>query len=536
MDMKSVLRRMLVGVPIIFSPSLLAAGASVVTTSYGSLQGVVDEDTISFRGIPYAKPPIENRRWMPPEAPYAWPGVRDASQFAPACPQPTVSIKGNTLVEGKEDCLYLNVWVPRKESPTPLPVMVFLHGGGFASGSGVGITSIDHIYTGEKLAPRAGVIMVSLNYRIGALGFLAEPSLSAESATGTSGNYGLMDQIAALQWVRSEISQFGGDPHNVTIFGESAGAMSICSLLAQQNDRHLFHKAIMQSGSCQAHTLADQAQRGATQAKRWGCDFADPAKQVACLRSLPAKNIVAQQDSFNIMIFRQQPAATLAFAPVVDGVILAEMPLAALAKQQNPIPTIVGNNGEEFPAFAFADVRSQKKFRRLLERMGYQPDEADIVERFYDKKNHGSYARAAVMLGRDVQFTCPGREIRAALRKNEGAPVYGYVFDMPIRSWADKIAGVFHGVDLLYVFQKVRLKDVLTMKRQEEENVAAMMADFWGSFARHGQPKSRDLLWEPEQNDRKIQLRLNSAPEVLEDFQGAPCDQLSQLSVRVQSL
>lgn len=538
MDIKSVSLRLWLGIAIVTSSASFAETSTIVTTSYGKIQGVSDDETISFRGIPYAKPPIENRRWMPPEAPYPWPGVRDGSHFASSCPQPTLTLKtpgGRTsIVEGKEDCLYLNVWVPQERAADPLPVMVFLHGGGFASGSGVGITKLDHIYTGEKLAPRANVIMVSLNYRIGALGFLAEPSLSATSTTGTSGNYGLLDQIAALQWVRSEISQFGGDPQNVTVFGESAGAMSICSLLAQQKDPHLFHKAIMQSGACQANTLAEQSERGEAQAKRWGCDFTDPVEQVACLKSLPLKKVIAHQDPFSILKFRTQPSTTLSFAPVVDGDLLTEMPLTALTKRQNNIPVIVGNNGEEFPSFTFADVRSTKKYRRLLERFGYQPDEVDIVARTYDKKNHGSYARAAVMLGRDVQFTCPNREIRAALRQNEGAPVYGYIFDMPVRSWADRIAGAFHGVDLLYVFQKIRLKDVLSLARQEEEKVAAMMANLWGSFAHSGRPQSQNMQWEPEQDARKTQMRLNANPSVLEDFQGDPCDQLSQLSVRVQ--
>lgn len=512
---------------------------TVVTIDYGILQGVIDEDSLSFRGIPYAQPPVGERRWQPPEPPSAWEDLRDATRYSKPCPQSaSLKIPGLNIpaVEGKEDCLYLNVWTPRQKSRAALPVMVFLHGGGFASGSGVGLTPLDHVYTGEKFAPKAQVVMVTLNYRIGALGYLAEPSLSAESATGVSGNYGLQDQIAALQWVREQIAYFGGDPRNVTVFGESAGAMSICSLLAQQKDTNLFHKAIMQSGSCQARTMEDQLQRGVVQAKRWGCNHDDPAKQVACLKAVPLKKIIKNQANFSIMSFRKAPGAMLEHAPVVDGIILTEMPLAALAKRREAMPMIIGNNHEEFPLFTFADVLTEKKYRKILKRAGFPEDETEAVERFYHKKTLGSYARAAASLGRDIQFTCPAREIRDALRNNTAAPVYGYIFDMPIRQWMDNIAGVFHGVDLLFLFDKLRFKDALSFDAVREKKVSSMMMEMWGNFAHTGEPRNKTLQWYPERNEAKVQAVLSEKPQLVEDFQGTPCEQLKQLSVRVQHL
>lgn len=540
MDVSVSCRKMLCVFAFVTSlnqPAFSQQSETLVSTGYGELKGIVDEGSVSFRGIPYAKPPVGALRWQPPETPDSWQGVRDARRYSKPCPQSaSLKIPGTHAVEGKEDCLYLNVWTPREKTQSSLPVMVFVHGGGFASGSGVGFGPLDSVYTGEKFAPSAQVVMVTFNYRIGALGYFAEPSLSAESDTGVSGNYGLQDQIAALQWVREEIAHFGGDPQNVTVFGESAGAMSICSLLAQQKDTRLFHKAIMQSGSCQARTMEDQLQRGVAQAKRWGCDKEDAAEQVACLRAVPLKKIIKHQDHFSIMSFRKKPGAMLEFAPVVDGQVLTEMPLAGLAKRREAIPTIIGNNHEEFPHFTFADVLTEKSYRKTLRRTGFQDNEMESVERFYHKKTLGSYARAAASLGRDIQFTCPGREIRDALRQNPDAPVYGYVFNMPLRQWMDGIAGVFHGLDVLFLFQKLKFKDAMHFGIDREKKVSAMLTEMWSSFAHTGEPRSSSLQWQPETGEEKLQAMLSDTPELIRDFQAAPCEQLQQLSVRVQHL
>jgi para-nitrobenzyl esterase len=219
--------------------SLVIAPASygldpTVTIASGRLRGA-DGEVVSFKGIPYAAAPVGRLRWRAPEAPPFWRDERDATQFGPQCPQP------QPIGAVNEDCLTLNVWTSARSTPERLPVMVWIHGGGFSRGSGS-----NSAYDGEALA-RRGVVLVTLNYRLGALGFLAHPALSRESAHGVSGNYGLLDQIAALRWVQKNIAHFGGDPANITVIGESGGAYSICILMVSPLAKGLFHRAILQS-------------------------------------------------------------------------------------------------------------------------------------------------------------------------------------------------------------------------------------------------------------------------------------------------
>lgn len=199
-----------------------------------------------FKGIPFAAPPVADLRWKPPQPVKAWEGVRACTEFGPACPQPKVPIISTDITQLSEDCLHLNVWTPAKRSGTGRPVMVWIHGGGF----GIGATC-QTWFNGESLA-RQGVVIVTINYRLGPFGFLAHPLLSQESEQRVSGNYGLLDQIAALQWVKRNIAAFGGDPNCVTIFGESAGAASVCHLLVAPLAKGLFHRAIAESGGARA--------------------------------------------------------------------------------------------------------------------------------------------------------------------------------------------------------------------------------------------------------------------------------------------
>lgn len=218
-----------------------ALAGPVVRTDGGLISGERLGPVDAFLGVPYAAPPVADRRWRPPQPVSSWPGTRNATRFAPACMQKGVSMPGETPPSISEDCLYLNIWRPRGRR-APAPVMVWIHGGGYANGS-----AAMPLYWGDRLAAK-GVLVVSLGYRLGPFGFLAHPELSRESGQGTSGNYGLMDQIAALRWVQRNITRLGGDSQNVTLFGQSAGAMSISILMASPEAKGLFHRAIGQSG------------------------------------------------------------------------------------------------------------------------------------------------------------------------------------------------------------------------------------------------------------------------------------------------
>ncbi|HTJ25253.1 MAG TPA: carboxylesterase family protein, partial [Candidatus Limnocylindria bacterium] len=250
-------------IPATASPDCSASGANVVCTRQGAVRGVVEDGTLAFKDIPYARPPVGALRWRPPQPLASWRGVRDGSRFGPICPQ----MVGKT-VQGSEDCLTLNVWRPVTPPAQQLPVMIFLHGGGNFQLSGQGTASFDHVaYNGHALVPH-GVVFVSYNLRLGALGFLTNPALDAENPRHISGNYGSQDQIAMLRWVHDNIAQFGGDPNRIFLFGDSAGGGNICALTTSPLAKGLIHGVAMQSSvpsGCELTTHAQaEARSGVT--------------------------------------------------------------------------------------------------------------------------------------------------------------------------------------------------------------------------------------------------------------------------------
>src|SRR5215471_12790244 len=309
------------------SASPAAAGDSaVVRTENGLVRGTVAAGVRSFLGIPFAAPPVGDLRFRAPQPAAGWSGVRDATKFGSACAQvPGVFAANGGRGSASEDCLFLNVITPNP-ARVLRPVMVWIHGGGFVAGSA-------SQYDATALAEKGGAVVVTINYRLGPIGFLALPGLSAESADGSSGNYGIEDQQAALRWVRRNILRFGGNPLDVAIFGESAGGLSVCANLVSPRAAHLFQRAITESGPCVAPlpTLATaEAQSGAA-AARVGC--ADPATQVACLRALPAGALLTSGGTSG---------------PNVDGAVLPQqIPAAITAGQLNRVPVMEGTNHDE---------------------------------------------------------------------------------------------------------------------------------------------------------------------------------------------
>uniref|UniRef100_UPI002869EA46 carboxylesterase/lipase family protein n=1 Tax=Deinococcus sp. TaxID=47478 RepID=UPI002869EA46 len=295
----------------------------------------------SYLGIPYAAPPVGALRWKAPQPAAPWTAPRDATAFGGECVQAVLALfalPGETpgTVKGQEDCLYLNVYTPSSATPqSKLPVMVWIHGGAFTVGSG-------NTYDGQVLASKQGVVVVSINYRLGALGWLALPALAAESGDGQSGNYGLLDQQAALKWVQRNIGGFGGDPTKVTIAGESAGAMSGCAHLASPQSKDLFRGVILQSGLCASPgnsvMLADAQQRNLKYAANVGCPQAD----VACLRAADPKELLAAS------VPGLRPASNLVWSPVYGGTTLP-LPLieAYNSGQFNQVPVLAGTNHDE---------------------------------------------------------------------------------------------------------------------------------------------------------------------------------------------
>ena len=298
----------------------------IVCTEQGAVRGVVEGEMLAFKGIPYARPPVGSLRWRPTEAAASWQGVRDASRYGPMCPQ----IVGKD-VKGEEDCLYINVWRSRTNPAGPLPVMVWLTGGGNHALSGEGSGSFGGvIYDGAKLVPQ-GVIVVSSNPRLGALGFLAHSALDAERPEKISGNYGSLDQIAMLRWLKRNIAAFGGDPNKIFLFGTSAGGGNICALMTSPLTRGLIHGVAMQSSvpmGCEIQTMADaKAGTGRKVATAMGCDTA--ADVAACLRAKSVTDIVsALPGTFTVL--------PRLYGPNVDGQIFPGQPLKLIMEGKYP--------------------------------------------------------------------------------------------------------------------------------------------------------------------------------------------------------
>lgn len=456
------------------STSLVADDAPVVRTQAGLVEGVREADANVFRAIPYAQPPVGEMRWRPPAPVAQWNGVRMAREPGVACMQPAMAAgpynRGQQLMS--EDCLTLDVTAP--VDARNAPVMVWIHGGTLIWG-----TAHSPMYDGRAFAER-GVVLVSINYRLGVLGYLAHPELSAESADGVSGNYGLLDQIAALQWVRDNIAAFGGDPRNVTIFGESAGALSVEYLLASPNARGLFQRAIVQSGYLFTMPELKNARYEEFSAEAIGewVTAQVAAPHLAQLRALDARELVDR-------------AAAAGYAPLgtIDGKILPRQLVDTFERgEQAPVPLMAGFTSGEIRGLRFllpplpdsaeiyvADIRS--RYRNLAgEYLRLYPAE-DLAQRQLEASRDIVFGWAAERLVRNQQAI--------------GQPSYLYFFDhdYPAAAAADLTA--FHASEVPFVFGTISATPAnwpAIPDTADERRVSDAMLDYWTSFARTGSP------------------------------------------------
>lgn len=484
----------------------VTAPAETVVTSSGKLTGSVSGKSRVFLGIPYAKAPVGALRWRAP-VPFESTLARKAQTPGTICPQLEIALSGEITsdeVLGQEDCLYLNVWTP-SSSAQGLPVMVFIHGGGFINGSGIfPKAGTDFpLYDGRELSEKTGAIVVTFNYRLGALGFLAHPALSKEASS--SGNFGLLDQIEALRWVKQNIKAFGGNPNLVTIFGESAGATSVCSLLASPPAAGLFQRAILESGPCTARTLSEQEKLGISLAKRIGC----PSDlDSGCLRGKTPRALIS-----DVAMFSED--MELHFQNVIDPNLLPLKPLEALrAGKYHRVPIIVGSNTGEIPASGLDDEEAaltEAQYREYLEQK-YGEMNGEVLFTAYDpgKRGYRSVAAALAALKTDAGFTC---QVRAVAEGVKASPVYVYSFSQPVLKaylpWVSLLSRLkdsstsvsipdapFHGAELFYVFGAL---DRLVEQALKDSNLKlpmsigdrmtqAVMMNFWGNFAAQGAP------------------------------------------------
>ena len=442
-----------------------------------------------YRGIPFAAPPVGNLRWRPPQPVVPWSGVKAADHFSPACMQPPTGTEGNAWREGlasiSEDCLYLNVWTPAQSADAHLPVMVFIHGGGNTRG-GASENQYDGAYFAKK-----GVVFVSFNYRMNVFGFLAHPELTAESDHHSSGNYALLDQIAALEWVQKNIANFGGDPRNVMIFGHSAGASNVSSLLASPLAHGLFARALMQSGSNLANgtPLAEAEKRGEAFAASVG------ARSIADLRRLSAEDLITTMPR--------------RMGPIVDGWVLPQDVYSTfVAGKQYDVPLIVGSVANDTPGPASGATSAAAIPEYAKKTFG---DLADEYMKLYPAGSD-EQARQKELQFRSDAAMANARRLASLQVKTGKSPVYWYRFTHVSLfpkglMWDGAPAsafGAYHGSEIVYVFDAFPLQ--AWSWRPVDLKLGDEVSSMWVNFAKSGNPNGAGMPRWPEFNQGSDQL------------------------------
>ena len=455
------------------------AAAPTVTIDTGKLRGEAQGAVVSFKGIPFAQPPVGDLRWRPPQPVAKWQGVRDATSYGADCMQlPFPSDAAPLGMKPAEDCLYLNVWRPAHAPGRKLPVLVWIYGGGFVNGG-----SSPAVYDGSPFA-RDGVIFVSFNYRLGRFGFFAHPALSAEKPGGSLANYAIMDQIAALEWVRRNIVVFGGDPGNVTICGESAGGMSIHILMTSPAAAGLFQKAIVQSGGGRTSLLRGRPLAGAANsaeavgvafAKQAGIEGTD-AQALRNLRALPAQSVV---NGLNLASMGAPAAATYVGGPVLDGQIMVAEPARLYAEGKAArVPLMLGANSLDI------GFMQGKTVDDLLAQFGANADKARAV---YQVKSGDDVRKVAFRMGGDQMMGEPARYVARTLTAH-GQPVYEYRFSYVAESLRQQSPGAMHATDIPFAFDTVAARYGKDLTAQDAAAAHSMHA-YWVAFATTGKPE-----------------------------------------------
>ena len=478
--------------------------AAVVRVDSGELQGVIEDGVVSYKGIPFAAAPVGDLRWRPPQPVARWTGVRQAAEFGANCMQgrfgPPQAAGANAAPAPSENCLFLNVWRPASAmARVRLPVMVWIHGGGFVGGSGSSPST-----SGVQFA-KQGVVLVSINYRLGRLGFFAFPALSRERPDETKGNYAYMDQIAALQWIKRNIAAFGGDPNNVTVFGFSAGGVSVHSLLASPMARGLFHKAIAESGGSRDSVLTARPMRedgvdpnypvsaetiGIGFARSMGIEGTDQAA-LAKLRALSSEEVLRGAPA--------QPGPrgpSYETTPILDGKLVTETAETAYkAKRQPRVPVMVGSNSADT---AGNRVRATTK-EQFFARFGQWSTQAKAA---YDPDGSTDLATLVTRANDDFGQAEPARFAASGFAAN-GSPAYRYRFSyVPAAMREQMRTGTPHGGEIGFVFGTLTARPG-SMLSPEDQAVSRMAQSYWVNFARTGDPNGAGLPAWPRHDPSK---------------------------------
>ncbi|MEZ4222918.1 MAG: carboxylesterase/lipase family protein [Polyangiaceae bacterium] len=464
-----------------------------VNLSAGPVQGAVVDGVRAFRGIPYAKSPVGELRWKSPQPVDSWSTTLDATKPGPQCPQLALL---STSVTGTEDCLTVDVWSPSPAPATPRPVMVWIHGGGFTTGAGSSAT-----FAGGHLVSRGDVVLVDVNYRLGPLGFLAHTALTKEETSHpTSGNYGFEDQVFALQWVRDNVSAFGGDPNDVTVFGQSAGGVATCLHLASPKSAGLFNRVVIQSGPCDLLTkpLADAEKQGADLAAAVSC--ANPTDVLGCLRgkspdellnALPIKSAVVLGNG-------------VTWGPTIDGDVLPQLPSTRIAAGNfNKVSVMTGTNADEGDVFislgGYASIDDAQYQTLVGEAAGLLGLDGSKVVAQYPSASFPKPADALAEVLTDGGFVCPTRRLARALRQ-QGQTVYLYHFTRGIPIPLLGGTKVWHGAELPFVFGN---ESFGFSPAGQDLTLSQNMQEYWTRFASSGDPNASGAIVWPEYDATK---------------------------------
>jgi para-nitrobenzyl esterase len=491
--------------------------ATEVETGLGRVAGFESDGVRVFRGIPYARPPLGPLRFRAPEKPVPWTGVRDATRFGPSSHQPPLmmaALPGFDIGEQSEDCLYLNLYAPADASPSRRrPVMVWVHGGAFVIGSGS-----QSIYDGRSLARRGDVVVVTINYRLGVFGFLdlGQPERAVANA-------GLLDQIAALEWVRDHIEAFGGDPGDVTIFGESAGGMSVGTLLGCPAARGLFAKAVPQSGSCQAVHDHESA-ASVTTAILSGLGLASP--NVKQLRDIPAEKLVQVQQAVSLQLMLVGGAQLLPFQPVVDGHVLPRHPMDEIrAGSARDVKLLVGTTRDEWRLFGFMDPQvrqldAEKIAERIQQRLPHA-DGAAIAAGYRARRPEADWASIWLAIETDRVFRIPAIRTAEAQRAHQADTfMYLYTWESP---GFGGLLGACHAIEIAFVFGCLDLPggEQFVGSGPDAERLVGWTQDAWLAFARSGDPSHPGIgEWPRYDVARRATMELGPRAGVLDDPAG----------------
>ncbi len=461
-----------------------------IEVTNGKLQGVSGnhKSITVFKGIPFAAPPTGNLRWKAPQPPIPWNGIRKFDTFCNSCAQNlgkehlpwTKEYKINNTTS--EDCLGLNIWTPAKQQSDKLPVLVYIHGGAFKGGSG----SVA-LYNGENLAKK-GIVVVTINYRLGIFGFFTHPELSQESLQNTSGNYGLLDQIAALKWIQKNISKFGGNPNNITISGQSAGARSVMTLTASPLAKGLFHKVIAQSGPFSNKTTIPL-----NESEKKGVAFTHTLNKtsIAELRKIPTKELFLKSIQYKYK-----------FMPTIDGWLLTDNLKEVYKKGlQNDVPILTGFNSDENSHFKTYGKLNKEEFSRLgKERFGNRYNDFIKLYPFETEKN---LKKSQIQLLRDIGFV--NMYTWATLReKTSNHKTFKYYFERAAPWPQHPQYRAFHSSEIPYTFGNLKFSN----KNWEaiDYTISELITDYWVNFIKHGTPNTESLPKWPSEKNKIIKL------------------------------